>query len=279
MAAGVVPKQALRTAAHRRLFQDCYADPALTVDHALRCRAIGLLLPPHSGLCGWSAAALYGVRWVDADADVMVRMPHGRAWRPVVGVRVVKRSGPPLATTTVAGVRVEVRDEVLSSLASRDVPRVEAVPLVDAALARWPVMSHRLPRLLDSWAGRRGLVRARAVLAVADGRAESPTESALRVLLSRTALPAPVPQHVLRTDGGRFIARVDLAWPVRRVAVEYDGLWHNRSDEQFQADRARLNDLIGAGWTVVHVTSDLMSGPALDHLIVELGALFQGDRR
>ncbi|MBB3676593.1 endonuclease domain-containing protein [Modestobacter versicolor] len=53
---------------------------------------------------------------------------------------------------------------------------------------------------------------------------------------------------------GRFVARVDFAWPAQRVAVEYDGLWH-RDPRQFAADRARLNRLTAAGWRVVFVTA------------------------
>lgn len=270
VAAGLVSKQALRTAAYRRLFQDCSTDSALAPDHALRCRALASVLPPHSAFCGWSAAALHGVGWIDVGADVMVRMPHGSAWRRVAGVRVVKRSGPALATTTVVGLRVEVREEVLFSLAARAVEPLEAVPLVDAALARWPVLARRLPDLLDGWAGRRGLVRARAVLALADGRSESPPESRLRLLLVRAGLPVPVPQYVVRAAGGRFVARLDLAWPAHRVALEYDGVWHNRSDEQFRADRARLSALVQEGWAVVHVTGDQVHEAGHERLVTQL---------
>jgi very-short-patch-repair endonuclease len=55
-------------------------------------------------------------------------------------------------------------------------------------------------------------------------------------------------------DGGRFVARVDLAWPERKVALEYDGVWHATA-AQLHRDRRRLNRLATAGWTVLHVTS------------------------
>ena len=48
----------------------------------------------------------------------------------------------------------------------------------------------------------------------------------------------PVPQHVVRGAGGEFLARVDLAYPDLRVAVEYDGAWH-AEDGQFVRDRRR----------------------------------------
>jgi very-short-patch-repair endonuclease len=46
----------------------------------------------------------------------------------------------------------------------------------------------------------------------------------------------------------------DLAWPEFRVAVEYDGHWHGDPD-QLHRDRRRLNQLVAAGWLVLHVTS------------------------
>ena len=99
-----------------------------------------------------------------------------------------------------------------------------------------------------------GSAQARQVATLADGLAESPQETRLRLLLHRSGLPAPVAQHVVRDDAGRFVARVDFAWPGLRVALEYDGLWH-AEDGQFAKDRERLNRLREAGWVVVFVTA------------------------
>lgn len=76
-------------------------------------------------------------------------------------------------------------------------------------------------------------------------------------------LPSAVPQYEVRL-AGRFVARVDLAYPDRRLAIEYDGTWHSESG-QFARDRQRLNRLGAAGWRVVHVTAhDLRTGAAVD---------------
>ncbi|WP_222263215.1 endonuclease domain-containing protein [Modestobacter marinus] len=82
-------------------------------------------------------------------------------------------------------------------------------------------------------------------MALADGRAESPPESRLRVLLTMAGLP-PVPQWSVRRADGVFIARVDLAYPAVRLAVEYDGAWHGEPG-QLGRDRRRLNALVAAG--------------------------------
>jgi very-short-patch-repair endonuclease len=65
--------------------------------------------------------------------------------------------------------------------------------------------------------------------------------------------------------GCESIARVDLAWPQIKLAVEYDGQWHSIGD-QMASDRRRLRALNRAGWHVFHVTaSDMHNIDALLH--------------
>jgi very-short-patch-repair endonuclease len=54
----------------------------------------------------------------------------------------------------------------------------------------------------------------------------------------------------------RFV-RLDLAWPERKLACEYDGVAFHTGDRLFE-DRARLNSLVRLGWTVVHVTAAMV---------------------
>ncbi|WFE23794.1 hypothetical protein O7621_11285 [Solwaraspora sp. WMMD937] len=48
-----------------------------------------------------------------------------------------------------------------------------------------------------------------------------------RLLLHDAGLPRPVPQHKVADPQGRFIGRVDLAYPQWRIAIE-DGGDHHR---------------------------------------------------
>ena len=114
-------------------------------------------------------------------------------------------------------------------------------------------------------------MRARRAVGLADERAESPPESVLRVVL-RCAGLAPVPQYVVRDAEGRFVARVDLAFPDVRIAVEYDGAWHGRPGE-LARDRRRHNALVAAGWTVVHITAADMHAP--DRVVASVTALLR----
>lgn len=55
-------------------------------------------------------------------------------------------------------------------------------------------------------------------------------------------------------SAGSFLARVDLAFPAERLAIECDSRqWHDTSSA-FESDRSRANRLTVAGWTVLRFT-------------------------
>jgi hypothetical protein len=70
----------------------------------------------------------------------------------------------------------------------------------------------------------------------------------------------PVPQYWIEDRSGR-LARVDLAFPERKVAVEYDGEWRDGQLWALNHDRERLNRVHAAGWDVVFVTQPLLANP------------------
>jgi very-short-patch-repair endonuclease len=119
-----------------------------------------------------------------------------------------------------------------------------------------------------------GSSRARAVAADADGLAQSPQETRLRLLIVRSGMTPPVAQHRVEHEG-RFVARVDFGRPEQRVAVEYDGLWHAES-RQFARDRRRLNRLQAAGWRVVFVTAEDLHRP--EQLLARIAAALAAGR-
>jgi hypothetical protein len=110
--------------------------------------------------------------------------------------------------------------------------------------------------------GRVGCGALRAL--VADGRGRTHSGSApevrLRRRIIRSGLPRPIPQYEIR-HRGRLIARVDLAYPELRVAIEYDSeRWHSGRRPR-ESDLERRNRLTALGWHVVHVTgTELAAG-------------------
>lgn len=109
-------------------------------------------------------------------------------------------------------------------------------------------------------AGRRfGAARLREALALVREDAWSPRESLVRCILLEAGLPEPELNFDAYDSQGRFLACVDMAYPDRRVAVEYLGMLHGA---QWAADVERLAALRAAGWIVIEVTSPLLKRPA-----------------
>jgi hypothetical protein len=95
----------------------------------------------------------------------------------------------------------------------------------------------------------------RALPSIRTGSA-SPKETHTRLALVDAGLPEPVLAHEVFDEAGSFVARLDLAYPERRVAVEYEGEHHMTDPAQWAKDIARYERLAALGWTVIRVTKD-----------------------
>lgn len=107
-------------------------------------------------------------------------------------------------------------------------------------------------------AGRRTGVAAlrEAVPSVRTGSA-SRMETWTRLTLVDAGLPEPVLDHDILDRNGRFLARVDMAYPQWKIAIEYDGRHHGEG-EQWERDVDRLARLEAEGWLVIRVTRTLL---------------------
>jgi very-short-patch-repair endonuclease len=253
VARGLLTKSELRSKAWRPLFRDIYADADLCISHRTRCTVVSRwLIPPGAAIAGRAAAALYGAIGIGADEPVDVVVPTGTRVGPMAGLRVHSATLAGTDLSHLGGLTATTPERTCWDVASwLDV--VEAVVVIDTLLAKNVVTVERLREYAIERAGARGWCRLMRAANLADPGAESPQESRVRVRLVLAGLPRPQTQHVV-TANGRFIARLDLAWPEFKVAVEYDGLWHDDPD-QFHQDRKRLNRLLGNDWIVLHVTA------------------------
>ena len=248
---GLLTPDQLRGQTWRALFRDVYVHRDLPVTHALRARAAAGVLLPGSVVTGASAAVLWGVELATADEPVQLTVPAGAAQVRVTGTTVRRARLPPLWVTRRRDVPVTTPEATTVSLAAA-LPGDDGVVAVDRMVASGMADLDPVRQLATQLTGR-GARRARDACALADGLAESPQETRLRLAVARSGLPAPVAQFTVR-ESGRFVARVDFGWPAQRVALEYDGLWHAEPG-QFARDRQRLNRLQAAGWRIVFVTA------------------------
>ena len=83
---------------------------------------------------------------------------------------------------------------------------------------------------------------------------ESPLESTIWDLLARSGLPMPVPQFVIRSRGGDFVARVDFAYLKEKLVIEgHSKTWH-WGVQAHSDDAARHNAISEQGFRIVYLT-------------------------
>ncbi|MGH9062851.1 MAG: hypothetical protein ACRD0L_02545 [Acidimicrobiales bacterium] len=152
------------------------------------------------------------------------------------------------------GVPVTSPARTLMDLAGR-VPPATLAEAVDDAMCRGLVDMAHLDRRISALAGgRRGVAQLReATQAWAPGPMPG-SQAEIKVIrcLLAAGIPAPVRQHEVR-DGGRLVARLDMAWPDAKVGLETDSWrWHG-GRERFHQDQLRILQLRAVGWDVVAV--------------------------
>jgi len=246
-ASGVTPRM-LRGATWRPLVRGVYADARLDLTDDLRLRALRLVLPPDAVAIDLTAAWLHGV-WQPApgrEVPLHVATPRDRCRPPGPNPLSHRRHwwGPDV---------VVVRDVVATSpmrtafeLARRSC-LVEAVVAVDAFAHAGLIDLPWFWAFVDAHRRWPGVRHVRAATELATDRARSAGESRLRMIPVLGGLPDPlVNAPVYRA--GILIAILDL-WlhaGERDVGIEYDGAYHEQSD-QHRAENRRENALVGAG--------------------------------
>ncbi|GAA1866153.1 DUF559 domain-containing protein [Pseudonocardia ailaonensis] len=266
IAQGMITHRDLRAGRYRRLFRDVYTWNGVPVTHELRARAAAMALPAGVVITGRSAAAVRGAPICWPDDPVHVAVP--------LGARVDRRTGLLVRRADLTAVEHEPwAGGLLASplrmcldlLVGRALP--DSVADLDQVLRCRLVDRDGLRAMLRARRDN-GIVVARHAEALAIDNADSVPESQVRVHLVLAGLD-PVPQHWIELDGEQ-VALVDLAFPARKVAVEYDGGWRDGETWALNRDRARLNRVQEAGWRVVFVTAALLRTP--NRMVAEISA-------
>ncbi len=137
-----------------------------------------------------------------------------------------------------------VLDLVLSS------DRLRAVSILDSALNGKLIDPADIPDMRRRGWRRRGAAIARGWWDLADGRAQSPLETDVRLIATDADMPPDELQYPVRDSWGTLLGYGDLAWlrPGRRTLIaEADGKEpHSRPQALFR-DRHRANDFITTG--------------------------------
>ncbi|MBO4210893.1 DUF559 domain-containing protein [Micromonospora echinofusca] len=250
-----------------RIRRGVYADgPA---DEEDQLRALFLQLPAESVLARQSAARRQGFGVLREDA-VHIQLPQTVARPRLPGVAVHHAVLPLPEPVMVDGIPCVPPARCAVDLA-RTVRRIDALPVLDAALRTGLVTPDHLLAEVGRHRGLRGVCQARQLVPYADGRAECRQESQLRLVLVDGGLPVPEPQIWVPDEAGVPLYRLDLGYRKRRVGIEYDGVSHLDRD-RLRHDRARMNWLAAQGWAVRYFTDrDLYRRPG--HVVQTVAAL------
>ena len=83
------------------------------------------------------------------------------------------------------------------------------------------------------------------------------------------ALPMPEEEWDVIDGSGRWLARVDFAYPEKKVYIEVDGS-HHETRRQYVDDLARQNELARAGWLPLRFTKEDVDAKSYVRVIAEV---------
>ncbi|MBX7454688.1 hypothetical protein GR927_42470 [Mycolicibacterium sp. 3033] len=250
LAAGTVTRQDLRRR-FVKLHHNVYAPTGMLLTAQDLAYAAWLWSGRRGTLAGLSAAAMHGSRWLPSDQPA--ELTRVRCGSPP-GIAIHRDSllddevclVQSIDCTTVARTAFDI---------GRRIPGDEAVIRIDALLNATRIPADDVAVVASRHPGARGIRRLRQVMALADGGAESPQETRVRLLLIRAGAPVPQTQIPIRNAAGRVVRRIDMGWPEYRVGVEYDGEHHWTDATAYAEDIDRLDFLAERGWIIVRVSA------------------------
>ncbi|MGH8990991.1 MAG: DUF559 domain-containing protein [Acidimicrobiia bacterium] len=138
-------------------------------------------------------------------------------------------------------------------------PPGELEDVLDRALTRRLVKVAGVESMLAELAGRgrpgtAAVAKILAERALGKQAADGMLEPRMARLLRKAGLPAAEFQYPIHTPEGRFLARVDFAYPELLLAIEVDGWATHGSPRAMGKDFVRQNGLVPYGWRVLRFT-------------------------
>lgn len=101
---------------------------------------------------------------------------------------------------------------------------------------------------------------------------DSPTESAVRVLVVGAGFPEPMTNCPVQVADR--LLHADMGYPELKIAIEYEGLQHFMDPKEIRHDEIRRAKLEDAGWRVLRVMNDDLLDPS--YFLQQLAKAFRG---
>lgn len=245
----------VREGSLRRAFRGVYVDACAEDTLVTRAQALRLVVPRSVVVTEELSAWVRGVDLLARGDHVVpppltVTQPLDRTRVRQDGTRGSRRMLGPRDVEELLGLWRTTSLRTAIDL-GRKRPRPRALGALDAMLHTGDFSHAELLDELPRFRGFRGVVQVRELARIADGRAESPAESAMRLLWIDASLPTVTTQVPVCNAMGVELYRLDMGLPEIRYAAEYDGVaWHS-SPSQRSRDRQRRDWLRDhEGWVI-----------------------------
>lgn len=235
----------------------------------LRCECLRLVVPPDAVICDRHAGWLHGAEMVLAPgehlslAPIRVFLPAGRGRLRNGLADSGERSFRPGDVVEINGLRVTSPLRTAWDL-GRNRWTDRSLAALDQMLRLGVFSKEELLLGVSRFRRMRWVTVLRVMAPLADGRAESPPESVLRLRWIECLGFGATPQ-VEVWDGGEFLARLDLANEEWRFGAEYDGVeWHESPDQQVHDRERRELCERRASWVITPFKKENLFGQCQD---------------
>ena len=244
---------------YRPLYPGVYAPPDVEPSAIQRAVAAWLWSRRRGVVAGLSASAVLGTKWINGLVAAEL-VHHNRRAPQMLTVHSDELSLG--ETMEVDGMTVTTPARTAFDLGRR-LNLKDGVKRIDALMNATQLKVVEIESVIERHPGVRGLGKLRKTLSLVDGGAESPYESLTRLMLVGAGLPHPQTQLPVFDEFGFVVAYLDMGWPEYRVGVEFDGAQHWTDARQRSRDVERLAGLEALGWTIIHVSSDMLRTSAV----------------
>lgn len=240
---------------NNRVYRDVYLPKGEQLTAASRAVAAWLWSGRHATAAGYSAAALYGTKWIDPRRPAELYRRNGK---PVDGIVIHRDELFDDEWCPVDGILATTPARTAFDLGRRN-RRTRGLIAVDALANATTLQPTDVLPLIERHHGVRGLIQLREVVDLMDSGAESPQETRTRLVLIDAGLPRPTTQIVVYGNfAGRRYVKVDMGYEEFKVGVEYDGEQHWTNPDQYAYDIDRHAELLAQGWLIIRVSSEML---------------------
>ncbi len=256
----------------RRPFRGIYLPSEVDDDPATRAAALVNVLSEHQVISDRTAAWVHGINTYSRVEESQPPPVETCAVRGFTRTRLAGADGHtrdllPDDITIIGGVPVTTPLRTALDLGC-NLNRREAMAALNEFAKNHGITRNALSKELPRFRGRRGVVQLRGLVPLVNRHLEAQRESWVLVAISDAGLPLPEAQVWVDVDGIPTY-RLDFAYPLARVAVEYDGDGHDNEDQRIY-DEERRGWLVDHGWTIIIVRKGDFTGDRLDAWLREI---------